>query len=206
MRVGKLEYQWRDFWYGLATFVSGAGVGWFLGLGLESLTTAVFGPVVTLITGAATVLAGIGVATEQQAGGPTRANPIMVMLLVLGLVGGSVLSSSLRANLALAPSSITIASKTHLTDKEVNQRVFDKLYPPAATASTTTTTTATPPTDTKSTTETPTVPPRLDELQCSWLSLNDTDLMEHVRAMKDPILHKASPTFIKEKLQQKCSH
>jgi hypothetical protein len=195
MRTGKLAYEWRDFWYGLATLVTGAGVGWFLGLGLETLAPTVFGPVLTLISGTATVLAGVGVATESG-NGTTRANPIMVMLLVIGLVGGSILSSSLRANLALAPDGKIVSGKTHLTEKEINQRVFDKLYPltPA-------TSTANSPIPSQSTTP---VPAEVIDLQCSWRTLNDADLMALVKTMKNPVLQKASPAFIRDKIRQKC--
>jgi hypothetical protein len=135
------------------------------------------------------------VATESG-NGTTRANPIMVMLLVVGLVGGSILSSSLRANLALAPDGKIVSCKTHLTEKEINQRVFDKLYP------------LTPATSTANSPISPappaSVPAELADLQCSWRTLNDADLLAQVRTMKNPVLQKASPAFIREKIKQKC--
>jgi hypothetical protein len=200
LRQGKLEPDPRDFWYGIATLITGTGLGWFLGLALETLGSTVFGPILTLISGSALVLAGVGVATERT-DGATRANPIMIMLLVIGLVAGSVTSGRLRANLRLGPNPTVIASKTKMTDKEVSQRVFDKLYPPNVT--TTSVDLDVTSTDTTSTTG-PKVAEPLKGMPCAWLSLPDAALLEKVKSI--PAMKGKSAEFVRKTVKSTCTN
>lgn len=133
VRLGELKPTPRDAVYSVSTIIIGVGIGWFLGFALETTATTVFTSIMAFMTGAAGILAGIGVATER-ADGVTRADPVMVMLLVIGLVSGSWLSRYAAINLYPRPDATELASLTGLSDKEINARALSKVFPatPAA--------------------------------------------------------------------------
>lgn len=122
----------RDWVNSVCTLVIGCCIGWFLGLALQSIGGTVLTQILTFLTGTAGILAGVGVATEGS-DGATRANPIAIMILLVGLVGGSILSSYARANLWPRPNAQKIEELTGIPAKKVNERVFDSLYAPTAT-------------------------------------------------------------------------
>jgi hypothetical protein len=118
----------RDLVYGVCTLLTGLGIGWFLGLATEGLVGTILTSVMTLITGAAGILAGVGIATEGS-DGATRANPVLITILVAGLVGGSIISTYARMNLWPRPDARFIEHETGIAARDVNKRVFNKLYP-----------------------------------------------------------------------------
>jgi hypothetical protein len=110
----------------VCTFLTGAGIGWFLGLSLDAVASTVITALLTLVTGTATVLAGVGIATRHPDTGEPKADPLLVMFLVLGLVGGSITSGFLRSSLLLGASSRVIAEKTGFTKEYVARVLFDR--------------------------------------------------------------------------------
>jgi hypothetical protein len=114
--------------YSFCTVVIGVGIGWFLGMSMEAITGSVLTAVLTVVTGTAGILAGVGIATERP-DGATRADPILITLLVIGLVAGSILGTRARVNLWLRPNAKFIQGLTGIPEQEVNKSVFTKLYP-----------------------------------------------------------------------------
>jgi hypothetical protein len=197
-RIGKnLNYSWRDVWYGISTLITGLGLGWFVGLAFETLTTTLLTTILTLVTASMTVAAGIGVATED-ADGATRANPIMVMLLVVGLVAGSRGSGWLRSNLALGPDAKIVAGKTGMTECEINRRVFDQLYHKAEA-----------PKDSEPDAKNPAkVIPKdgrlpAGDLKCEWLCLTDEELLAEVKKLNNPAYGQQSANRLRDQIRNK---
>lgn len=173
----------RAIVYSLCTFVTGCGIGWFLGLSLQALGGAVLGPIVGVITGAASILAGVGVTTEGN-DGATRADPILVMLLIVGLVGGSALSTYARANLWPRPDAKFISKTFDIPLSDVNRRVFEGLYPPPPCPCTVA------------------PAPVLPRVDCARLTaIKDTsELVKELRKVNDPDINKLLDQPVRSKL------
>jgi hypothetical protein len=127
----KMRATQRDWVYAVCTLVTGLGIGWFLGMASEALTGTVLTGLLTLVTGTAGILAGVGIATTGQ-DGATRADPILITILILGLVGGSITATYAKSNFWPRPDAEFIARQTGLSKEYVNRRVFDKTYAPVA--------------------------------------------------------------------------
>lgn len=188
----------RDIVYSICTIVTGVGIGWFLGLGSEGLVGTVLMPVLTLITGAAGILAGVGITTERS-DGVSRADPVLITILVIGLVGGSILSAYARNNLWPRPDAAFIQRETGIPWKEVNRRVFDKLYsPPSATGSL------------------PVVASNsgagaTEKVDCTSLKAHPETMLQELRKLPNPQIKQLlsdpnpSPSAIKEALKIACT-
>lgn len=123
-------------------FLSGAGVGWLIGLSVSPVIYIVITSLIAFVVSITSALAGITVDREgtQAESRPAskripqvEINPLPVMFMVLGLVIGASLGVYARTNNWLGPNPASFVEQwkdTELSKREISRRLFDELYPP----------------------------------------------------------------------------
>jgi hypothetical protein len=126
--------QWKTF---TALMVCGLGVGWLIGLSISPVVAVAVTAVMTVVVGLAGALAGL---EQPHADGQRPSlrsqslNPTPLMVLVIGIVAGSGLGITARANAWLSPTVDQVAKRWNGIDRgEISRRLFDQLYPPPTT-------------------------------------------------------------------------
>lgn len=143
------------FW----VLVIGFGVGWLLGISVSAVLHVVVGAIITLVAGVVGALAGLRtespVTTQNNCaetplpdgsslpespkslGKSLSIDPMPLGLLIGGILVGSCAGIYTRTNDWLGPSPHRLAvqwSGSGLAEKDIQRRLFDRLYPPIAAA------------------------------------------------------------------------
>jgi hypothetical protein len=123
--------------------VSGAALGWLVGLSVSPVIQVVLTSVVSIVVGISSALAGLKDQENEQPNETTKVkrlaahsfNPVPIMCMVIGLALGSSAGIYARSHNWLGTSTTSIASEwkdTGLSEQEIARRVFDSLYPKSA--------------------------------------------------------------------------
>lgn len=137
--------------YILCLLISGVGVGWLIGLSVSPVLHIIVASVIALVMGIVGALAGLesnprssAVGEDSQSGGisisankkPVRINPFPMTALIAGLVVGACFGVYTRTNELLGADPRRLAQRWNgvsgLDEASIKRRLFDQLYPPAA--------------------------------------------------------------------------
>jgi hypothetical protein len=125
---------------GVALALSGAAVGWLVGLSVSPVVHIILASVISLVAGAVSGLAGLKSEGASEAGSDTSepkparyaVDPRPMMFMLVGLALGSALGINARTNGWFSTdlqAFVTQWRATGLPDTVIARRLFDQMYP-----------------------------------------------------------------------------
>lgn len=135
----------KGFSLAACLLLSGAAIGWLIGLSVSPVVHLVVTSVLAVVGGLVSALAGLPVA-ESESSDPApstprsgishrRLTPVPLALFLIGLVPGASLGLTARTHEWFGADPRGLVNKwsaTGLTEKEIALRLFDQMYPPTA--------------------------------------------------------------------------